>query len=164
MKIDFVWDTAAALGPLQALQDPRLARKVALAAAEAYTDAVLDWIAAGNSFTSRTGQLEQSIGWRPDGDGAVVYANAETAAYLEYGTGLHGPFAADYAAQGGYPIRPKAGRKALRIPLGAEDGLFRQVIHPGIEPSPYFFADFDRREGLMLDAALGVLATALDGR
>lgn len=180
MKIGFVWDAAAALGPLQALQDPRLARKVALAAAQDYHTTILDWIAAGNSFTPRNGGAgaEGSIGWRPDGDGAVVYAGIGEdgkvfphAVYLEYGTGIHGPKAADYAGLGGYVIKPKPGRRALKIPIDGgyhlgpnRDVYRRQVIHPGIEPSPYFFADLDRREGLMLDAALGVLATALDGR
>lgn len=162
MKVDFVWDISAALGPLEALQNPALAGRMALVAAESYTDSILDWISAGNSFTSRTGRLEQSIGWRPDGEGAVIYANAETAPYLEYGTGIHGQFAADYAAQGGYVIKPKAGRKALRIPGAFGDSIRRQVIHPGIQPKPYFFADFDSRENSMLDAALGVLATTLD--
>lgn len=162
MNLHLTWDATAALGLLHELQDPALAGRIAKHAAEAYTDSILDWIAMGNSFRGRTGQLEQSIGWRPDG---VVYANAEYAPYLEFGTGTHGPKAQ------AYEIKPKAGRKALRWPIGGAQfgpprgyGMAKKIIHPGIKAQPYFFADFEARESTLLDAALGVLATTLDRR
>jgi hypothetical protein len=146
------WNPGHAPSVLEALQDARLAALCAKAAAEAYTDATLDWIAEGKSFVGRTGQLEQSIGWRPEGGGAVVYASAEHAGYIEQGT------------RGPYPIRPKPGRKALRLPIPGGGYLIRKlVMHPGIKARPFFFADFQARENKMLDALRGVLATKLGG-
>jgi hypothetical protein len=153
------WNPGSALSILHALQDPRLAVRCAKVAAQAYHESILDWIAMGHSFTSRTGQLEQGIGWRPDGDGAVVYANAEHALYIEQGTGLYGPYHQSYT------IQPKPGRKALRLPIpGGGSVLRRKVIHPGIQAQPYFFADFDARETSMLDAMRSVYADVLGGQ
>lgn len=147
--ISIAWDPGQAFSVLDALKDARLASLAAKAAAETYTEETLDWIRIGKSFTTRTGQLEQSIGWRPEGDGAVVYANAEYALYIEEGT------------KGPYPIRPKH-RKALRIPVPGGGYLFRKlVMHPGIKAKPFFFADFDAREQKMQDAVRGVLARKL---
>jgi hypothetical protein len=146
---------------LLALQDAKLSALAAKAAAETYTDEVLNYIAEGKSFTSRTGQTEQSIGWRPEGpegDGAVVFANAETARFLEEGTGLHGPFGKSYL------IRPKpgGGRKALRMPIQGGGFIFRKVVnHPGMKAKPFFFAAFQAREDKMLDAMTSVIARKL---
>ena len=85
------WDMGKAPEVLAALQDGRLAAKCAKKAAEAYHTSILDWIGAGKSFTGRSGLLEGSIGWRPEGGGALVCANMEYAPYVEFGTGLHGP-------------------------------------------------------------------------
>jgi hypothetical protein len=156
--IRFTWNASLALPVLHALQDPRLEARCARAAAERYTESILGWIALGRSFTSRTGQLEQSIGWRPDGDGAVVYANAEHALYIEQGTGLYGPY------QQAYAIQPKPGRKALRLPVPGGGYRFRRKItHPGTQAQPYFFADFEAREHSMLDAVRSVYADVLGG-
>lgn len=127
------------------LQEPRrtFQRAGAFAAkvgAQEYTERVLDYIGAGRSFTSRTGQLEQSITWRATSDGnAVVSANAEHAPHIEFGTAPH-------------VIRPKAGRRALRFP-GAGGFVFaKRVNHPGTQAMPFFYADSKRREGLVLKA------------
>jgi hypothetical protein len=143
---------------LRALQDPRLAARAAKAAAQEYHEAILDWIRMGKSFTSRTDQLKQSIGWRPKGGGAVVYATAEHALYIEEGTGLHGPRGQRYV------IRPKpgGGRKALAIPMPGGGHLLRKLAnHPGIQAKPFFFADFKAREDKMLDEARSVLAEVI---
>lgn len=131
---------------LAALSDPRLLQLAVNAAAESYTDDTLDWIAAGRSFTSRTGQLEQSIGWRGRGNGsAEIFANAEHAAYVEQGTGPH-------------VIEPGPGRKALKIPVGGGYILRRSINHPGNRPFPFFFADRDSRIENMTARALSVIA------
>ncbi|ASF48757.1 transcriptional regulator [Methylovulum psychrotolerans] len=124
---------------------------MANAAAESYTDDTLDWVAEGKSFTSRTGQLEQSVGWRPLGDGsAEIYANAEYALYVEEGTRPH-------------VILPKNGR-ALKIPTSGGGGyiLRRKVNHPGTAPMPFFFADGAGREQRMGERALSVLAGVIE--
>lgn len=156
--ISISWDPGQALSVLDSLRDAKLAALASKAAAETYTDQVLDYIQLGKSFRSKTGQTEQSIGWRPEGDGAVVRANAETALYLEEGTGLYGPKKARY------PIRPKpgGGRKFLRIPVAGGGYLFRKlVMHPGIQAKPFFFADFEAREEKMAEAVRGVIARKL---
>lgn len=168
MKFSITFDGAdAASAAFRNLTAPNLDNRLAKVMGEAYYDAIKAWIAGGHSFTGRSGQLEQSIGWRPEADGAVVYATAAYAPAIEFGSGIHGPKAADYAAQGGYVIRPKAGRKALRLPLdGGDDfgpnrsALRRQVIHPGVKAQPYFFADMDERENLLTASALDYLATS----
>lgn len=145
------WDPGQVPSVLAALQDARLASLAAKAAAETYTEETLDWIRMGRSFTTRTGQLEQSIGWRPEGKGAVVYASAEHALYIEEGT------------RGPYPIRPR-NRKALRIPVPGGGYLFRKLVnHPGIQAKPFFFADFAAREERMMDAVQGVVASRMGG-
>jgi hypothetical protein len=153
IRID--WNPGEAPSVLAALQDARLAALASKAAAETYTDEILNDIAMGKAFTSRTGQTEQSIGWRPEGDGAVVFANAQTALWLEQGTGLHGPFGKSYL------IRPKpgGGRKALRMPIQGGGFIFRKVVnHPGMKAKPFFFAAFQAREDKMLDAMTSVIA------
>lgn len=147
--ISITWTPGETPSILEALRDAKLAALAAKAAAESYHEDILDDIRMGKSFTSRTGQLEQSIGWRPDGDGAVVYANAEHALYIEQGT------------KGPYPIRPK-NRQALRIPVAGGGYIFRKlVMHPGIKARPFFFLDFQAREAHMADAVQGVIARKL---
>ncbi|WP_333873065.1 HK97 gp10 family phage protein [Methylobacter sp.] len=132
---------------LAAFSDPQLAQRIVNAAAERYTDDTLDWIHAGHAFTTRNGQLEQSIGWHPNGNGsATVYVNADYAMYVEDGTQPH-------------VIRPKD-RKALRFPVGggAGFGFARVINHPGSKAHPFFFADRDNRVDNMQAAAMSVLA------
>jgi len=118
----------------------RARRKAAFAMAESYVEDTLDWIALGKSFISRTGQLEQSINWEPSGDGARVFAGAEHAPHVEFGTRAH-------------VIRPKPGRKALRFFIGGNAVIRKSVQHPGTDPQPFFFADQSRRKQSMLEKA-----------
>lgn len=136
-------------------QGPALVRQAGILAskrvAEGWVEETLDWIAAGQSFTSRTGQLEQSIGWRPVGDGAEVYAQAAHAGFVERGTEPH-------------VIRPRPGRKALRFfPGGGAAVIRRAVQHPGTDPMPFFFADEERRLAVLLQAARAAVAEVLGG-
>lgn len=121
---------------------PRLQGLAAKAAAESYTDEILDWIEGGYAFTTRNGQLEQSIGWRPVDNGAEVYANAEYAGYVEFGTRPH-------------VIRPKPGRGGLKIPIpGLGYIIRREVHHPGSKPHPFFFTDENHRKDAMQKSVL----------
>ena len=106
--------------------------------AQEYTESVLDYIRLGRSFTSRTGQLEQSIGWRPTNAGALVFANAEHGPHIEYGTKPH-------------VIKPK-NRKALRFGVPGGFAFAKGVKHPGTTAQPFFFADAERREASVLKA------------
>lgn len=137
---------------LAALADRRLVGKMTKAAAESYVDDTLDWIKAGRGFKTHTGQLEQSIGWRGAGDSAEVFANAEYAPFVEFGTGPH-------------VIEPKPGRKGLKIPVSGGGGYIirGKVNHPGSKPHPFFFADRDARMAHMQERALSVLAAHLEG-
>jgi len=137
-------DVKKELGPL--FEEPgevlrRAIRKAVKAAAERYTEMIHDYIDAGKAFKPRTGILQQSIGWRAEGDDkAVVFANAEYAPYVEYGTRPH-------------PIRAKK-RRALKIPLEGGEVLFRKAVrHPGSRPYPFFFAEQARREREANEAA-----------
>jgi len=135
---------------LAALSDPRNVQLVANAAAESFVDDVHDHIDAGKGFTPHTGQLQQSINWLPAGNGsAEVFAQAEYAGWVEFGTDAH-------------VIRPKD-RKALRFPVagGAGFGFAKIINHPGSKPHPFFFADLDQRKQHMQERALSVLAFRL---
>lgn len=136
---------------LAVFSDPRLAQGIVNAAAERYTDDTHDWIDAGHGFTPRSGQLQQSIGWHPNGNGvATVFVNADYAMPVEFGSRPH-------------VIRPKD-RKALRFPVGGGGFGFAKVInHPGSKPHPFFFADRDNRVNNMHSAAMSVLAHAMGG-
>lgn len=144
-------DVGNAPSVLASLVDQRNAHAVVNAAAESFVDDTLDWIKAGKGFTPRTGQLEQSINWRPAGNGiAEVFAQAEYAPYVEYGTSPH-------------VIEPKPGRGGLKIPVSGGGGYIirRKVNHPGSKPHPFFFADLDNRKQHMQERALSVLAARI---
>jgi len=133
---------------LAALSDPRNVQLVANAAAESYVDDTLDWIQSGQAFEGRTGQLEQSINWRPARGGvAEVFAQAEYANYVEFGTRPH-------------VIEPKPGRKGLKIPISTGGGFIirRRVKHPGSKAHPFFFAAQDNRDQPAQERGLLVLA------
>lgn len=136
-------------------QAPERIRRAGLLAckrmAETYVEDIHDWIGAGRAFRPRTGHLEQSISWRPLPNGAEVYAQAGYAGYVERGTKPH-------------VIRPRPGREALRF-TGAGGGFVirRSVRHPGLKPSPYFFADLQARSGHLLQAARETFAEVLSG-
>ena len=122
--------------------------------AEEYVDAMRDYIQERRPFTPRTGLLEGSIGWRAEGDGALVYAGGPTAPhawYVESGTEAH-------------VIEPRPGRKALRwYPAGGGVAFAGRVQHPGTEPRPYFFADLPARQARILNVARQALAERLLG-
>lgn len=149
---------------IASLKDPKLAALAAKAAAEIYTTDILDWIRMGQAFTSRTGATEQSISWRPEGQGALVYANARTAWFRERGTGLFGPKKAKYRIA---PSKDKftfvngkseTSRKALLIPLAGGHAMFRKsVMHPGSKATPFFFIDLPGRQQRMLESAKAVV-------
>ena len=130
----------------------RATRKAAKAGAEEYTELVLDYIGAGRAFGRGTGQLEQSISWRPVRDGvAEVSANAEHAPFVEYGTKAH-------------VIRPKAGRSALKIPMPGGGYILRsKVNHPGSKAYPFFYADRTHRKALVLAAMSEVVLREVKG-
>jgi hypothetical protein len=142
-------------------QPPALVKRAgslaAKRAAEEYVDAIHDWIHAGHAFTPRTGRLEQETGWHPEGDGAYVYSQAPHAPYVEFGTGLWGPKRQKYS------IQPKPGRKALRwFPGGGGVAFARSVMHPGIAPMPFFFADQATRQARLLAVAREAVAEVLN--
>lgn len=155
MPITF--DDGGAGAALRNLAMPGLELRVAKVMAQEYYDAIQAWIGGGNSFTSRTSQLEGSIGRRPEGDGAVVFATAEYAPYVEFGTGVHGPHKQPFT------IGPKPGRKALRFNVGGTQIIRRKVVSQGQEADPYFFTDMENREQLLLNAAHDLMGDILGG-
>lgn len=130
-----------------ALLDKALAR-ASKAGAEEYTEAIHSWIAAGKAFTPRTGTLKNSIGWRGvSARAAEVFAEAEYAPFVEFGTRAH-------------VIRPKE-RKALRFFAGGETVLAKKVFHPGTRPRPFFFINMSRRTLLVTRAMEEVIGEVL---
>lgn len=143
-------DLGNAPSVLAAFSDPALRDQLVKVGAESYVNEMLDWIDEGKAFTSRSGILEQSIGWNFVGDGnAEVYVDAEYAGYVEDGTEPH-------------IIEPKPGRKALKIPSGNGYFFAKKVNHPGSKAHPFFFADRDNREQAMKSDILSVLAARLE--
>ncbi len=133
---------------LAALRNPGNAQLVANAMAESYVTDIHDWIDAGRGFTTRSGQLAQSIGWRGNGDdSATVYADADYARPVEFGSRPH-------------VIRPNSGRDGLRRPVSGGGGYVvgGECQHPGSRAFPYFFADSAARSEHMQNAARSVLA------
>lgn len=140
-----------AIASLQGLTNPSVIRAAVYAMAESYTDDTLDYIQQGRAFTVRNEQLTQSIGWSPTGPAsAAVYANAQHARYVEFGTRPH-------------VIKPKPGRKALAIPVGGGAGfiLRRQVNHPGSRPYPFLYIDQTKRKRNMQQRAVSVIGGAV---
>ena len=150
LKISF--DLGDVPSVLAALADPANAQAVVNAAAESFVDDTNDWIKQGNAFTPRTGRLQQSIGWHSTGNGAAeIYANAEYAGYVEFGSQPR-------------VIEPKPGRKGLKAPVSGGGGyvLSQTRQHPGSKPHPFFFVDLDNRQLHMQQRSLSVLATRLN--
>ena len=139
---------------LNNVTSPRVMRQVINAMAESYTDDVLDYVRAGRAFRTRTGQLEQSIGWIPNSDNsATVYANAAHAPFVEFGT---------KPAR----IQPVTARfrKALKIPISGGGFIFRRSFrHKGSKPYPFFYADIDNRRARMQLRAIEVLRGEING-
>lgn len=131
---------------LTRLSNKNATQAVVNAAAESYTDDVLDCVASGRSFKNHTGQLEQSIGWHGNNNGtATVFANAKYAPFVEFGTRPH-------------VIRPKPGRNGLRFSIGGRFIVRRSVNHPGSKPYPFFYNNQTQRMQNIQTAALSVLA------
>lgn len=128
---------------------PGLLTRAVKAGAERFTEMVHEYIEGGHAFTSREGDLEGSISWRPlDGASCEVFANAKHARWVEEGT---------------YPhiIRPKEA-KALKIPDPVEGYVLRRLVrHPGSKPYPFMFADMERRRGAVLEAMGNVILEGL---
>lgn len=104
-----------------------------------------DFIDAGRGFTPRTGQLQQSVNWRPKGNGgAEVYANADYASFVERGTEAH-------------VIRPRD-RQALRFPVGFGFAFARVINHPGSRPQPFLLVDLEHRKDALQEAGMLMLA------
>jgi hypothetical protein len=146
--LDITIDLGQIPSVLAALENTRNAQLLANAGAVSYTDDTLDWIAQGRSFTPRTGALEQSINWRPVGNGAAeVHVNKDYGRYVEEGTRAH-------------VIRPRPGRNGLTIPVLGGGGYIirREVQHPGTQAKPFFFADTETRSDNILEQARLVLA------
>jgi Bacteriophage HK97-gp10, putative tail-component len=136
---------------LNGVTNPQTISRAVFAMAESYVDDTLDYIQQGRAFQPRLGQLGQSIGWRPTSNNeAEVYANAQYARYVEEGTGIH-------AGHQPWIIRPKDGRKALKIPVAGGYILRRAVHHDGSRAFPFFYADRARREQNMVNRAIHVI-------
>jgi hypothetical protein len=157
MSVSISLDLGQVPSVLLALASPGVAVRAAKVAAQRYNDDVHDWIDAGSAFTPRLGQLQQSINWQPLADGAVVYANATYAAFVEHGTGIP-------AGHQQWIIRPRE-RSALKISVSGGGGFMfrRSVIHKGSQAKPFFFADVDNRQGHMVEAARWVITQAIAG-
>lgn len=97
-----------------------------------YLEMVHEYINAKKAFTPRTGHLQRSIQIRFEPLKAIISANAEYAAYVEFGTKPH-------------MILPK-NRRALKIPKQQGFIFVKKVMHPGSKPYPYFFAEFEKRK------------------
>lgn len=129
------------------------ARRSAKKGAEVYTTAIHDWIRQGRAFDPQTGLLQDSIGWRGDGQGGLVYAQSEVAEYLEFGT------------DGPYLIAPRR-RKALRWGSRSQGGyrFSSGVMHPGIPAGKFafFYTDMAARRRLVTEAAREQYATDIE--
>lgn len=143
------------LAALNGVTNPQTISRAIYAMAESYVDDTLDYIQQGRAFQPRTGQLGQSVSWRPMGnDSAEVYANAQYAGYVEQGTGIH-------AGHQPWVIRPRDGRKALKIPVGSGGYILRAAVHhDGSRPFPFFYADRAQREQNMIARAMHVIQAA----
>ena len=144
-------NSEAVIEGLSNMVNPSVVRRVVYAMAQQYTLDILDYIKAGRAFSVRTGQLEQSIGWRGDSDAsATVYANAEYAPFVEFGTKPH-------------LITPR-NRAALRFPsLNGGYAFSRGHKHPGSRAFPFFYADADNRRARMQEMAIRILGEAING-
>ncbi len=126
------------------------ARRSALVGAEVYTEAVHDFIDSGQAFTPRTGNLQQGIGWRPDGDGGLVFAQGEVAEFLEFGTKPH--------------VIKARNRRALKIPTPDGYKFRRAVRHPGFPKGKFsfFYVDEAHRRKLVTAAVRRDFAAGLN--
>jgi len=105
--------------------DKRIKEATRIALENASTYYLEDTIKEADKHT-RTGTLKRSIGlkilsWRS----FKLYANAEYAPYLEFGTRPH-------------IIKPVR-RKALRFIVNRKIVFAKKVKHPGTKPLPFFF-------------------------
>lgn len=130
---------------LTALASDTTAVRLVYVAAQTYEAEIHKTIKSGQAFKTRTGQLEQSVGWIPVGThSAEVYANAKHAPFVEHGTRPH--------------IINAKNRKMLKIPSAGGFIFRRSVNHPGSRPFPYFYRDMPVREQKVRAAVLAELA------
>jgi hypothetical protein len=143
---------------LNSLVTPLNVQRAVNIIAESWVDDTHGYIDAGRAYHVRpqnmhsTGQLYQSIGWHGNGDGtATVYANADYARYVEFGT----------RPARVQPVRPKPGngRKALKIPVAGGGFIFRRSVrHKGSKPYPFFYADSDGRSQRAINKVVQMMA------
>lgn len=144
------WNPGTSLSVLAALQDARLASRIANTMAQEYQGEILDFVKQDKAFKNR-GKHQRFIRWRTtDGPSALVYTKAKHLVWMEHGTMPHA-------------IAPKARgkRKVLRFREGTGHAFHRAVQHPGTRKIPFFFAEFGARENRMRTAARGILAAKL---
>lgn len=144
-------NSEAVIEGLSDIVSPSVVRRVVYAMAQQYHADILDYVYAGRAYKHRTGQLTQSIGWHGNDDtSATVYANAEYAPFVEFGTKAH-------------PITP-ANRKMLRFPVAGGGMAFaRRVNHPGSRAYPFFYTDQATRRENMQARAIEILNEAING-
>ena len=125
----------------------KAAQKAIKAAGKEYYKQVQDDIDAGNSFTPRTGNLQDSITFRYRNFQSIIGAHKEYAPYVEYGTRPH-------------KIRAKNAR-FLTIPT--DDGFLfvKEVNHPGSKPYPFMFLNLEKRLKQATDKAWEVFRQEL---
>jgi len=109
----------------------RAAKKAIKVAGKEYYDQIHNDIDKGNSFTPRTGNLQQSITIRYEEYKAIIGTHKEYAKYVEFGTRPH-------------KIKPKNAR-FLTIPNGDGFLFVKEVNHPGSKPYPFMFLNKEKR-------------------
>lgn len=125
----------------------RAAQKAIKAAGSEYYNQVHEDIDKGNSFTPRTGNLQDSITIRHESFKTIIGTHKEYAKYVEFGTKPH-------------KIKPKKG-KFLTIPT--DDGFLfvKEVNHPGSKPYPFMFLNLEKRLKQATDKAWEVFRQEL---
>jgi phage gpG-like protein len=144
-------NSEAVIDGLSNITSPSVVRRVVYAMAQQYHADILNYVYAGRAYRQRTGQLTQSIGWHGNNDtSATVYANAEYAPFIEFGTQPHS-------------IVP-VNRKMLRFPVvGGGMAFARRVNHPGSRAYPFFYTDQATRRENMQARAIEILNEAING-
>ncbi len=125
----------------------KAAKKAIKAAGNEYYKQIHKDIDRGNSFTPRTGNLQQSITIRYEGFKAIIGAHKEYAPYVEFGTKPH-------------KIKTKNAR-FLSIPTNDGFLFVKEVNHPGSKPYPFMFLNLEKRLKQATDRAFEVFKQEL---